>query len=181
MENITILKEKLIEVDLIIRNLDSVLDSCQPNLEGKIRIFYWKTHGRRGKAEPVIVRRTKNIKPFSERLDLKDLNRRALSTRQFSRNYPITKQALKIASEMLRYRSTLVSTINEVERKVRCVLVGNKYKSSAGLTKLISLDAQVRFNLERDDLIEYYKPIESDISSKITIYTPTDPYLDDTL
>ena len=157
------LQQELEIVDRLLIKIDRVLDSAQPNLPGKIRIFFWHTHGQKKETEPVIVRRSKTKTKYPDKIQEKFLARRALSKGLFQRNHESTKSLLKLTSELLAYRKRIKDCITETENRTRGILNGNHGRTRDAEMSVIRLDRDVYARLEADGLEDYHQEIGEQI------------------
>lgn len=146
-------------LDRLLYNLNKVLDSAQPNLEGKLSIRFWKTHSTDERLNPVIIARSKLKEKYPRKVQEKYLSGKALSRGPFIRNYESTKELLKLASKLLTYRKKLKEVIAIVEMRARATLNGNYGKLMGIESLVIRLDTDVRRRLVEDDLEDYHQEL----------------------
>lgn len=153
-------------LDRLLYNLNKVLDSAQPNLEGKLTIRFWQTHTADKMLNPVIISRSRLKEKYPRKVQEKYLSGKALSKGKFFRNYESTKELLKLASELLTYRKKLKEVLTIVEKRARQTLNGNYGKLMGIESLVIRLDTDVRRRLVEDNLEDYHqelgKPIFKD-------------------
>lgn len=146
-------------LDRLLYNLNKVLDSAQPNLEGKLSIRFWKTQSDSELLNPVIIARPKLKEKYPRKVQEKYLSGKALSRGSFFRNYESTKELLKLASELLTYRKKLKEVLAIVEMRARATLNGNYGKLMGIESLVIRLDINVRRRLVEDDLEDYHQEL----------------------
>jgi|GEM_PF-3239959 hypothetical protein len=153
------LVEEAETIEQLLLKVSKLLDSCQPNRPGRIRLYFWHTHGKGRDTNPIFVRQHKKdpdpmakIK-FPERLPEINLSRRALSRGAFERNYEFTKATLLLAAKILKRRKSVRNSINKIGLIARATLNGNFMASSIDEKSLIAIDSLIYQSL-KDDTVE---------------------------
>lgn len=157
MYDIEFLRSELNHADDLLFKIDRVLDSAQPNIEGKIRIKFWRVNGR---LEPNLVVRTKKRTSFPKKINISNLVKRAKSSGEFSKNYQITYQLLSLTCEVWKYRLRLKSLITNIESRVRSTVNGNFQRLGNAEKILIGLDKDIFEYLKENGKEGYYKSIQ---------------------
>jgi hypothetical protein len=153
------LVEEAETIEQLLLKVSNLLDSCQPNRPGRIRLYFWHAHGKERDTDPIFVRQAKKdpdplakIK-FPERLPEINLSRRALSKGVFERNYEFTKATLLLASKILKRRKAVRDSINKIGLIARGTLNGNYKESLTDEKNLIAIDSMIYQRL-KDDTFE---------------------------
>lgn len=146
-------------IERLLLKVSKLLDSCQPNRPGRIRLYFWHAHGKERDTDPIFVRQAKKdpdplakIK-FPERLPEINLSRRALSRGAFERNYELTKETLLLAAKILKRRKAVRDSINKIGFIARGTLNGNFLASSTDEKNIIAIDSLIYQRL-KDDTVE---------------------------
>lgn len=160
MELITKLKAEFTKTNTLIKKIDRLLDSSQPNLEGKVRVVFWHTQGKSKETEPVIIVRDKELKPYPNKIINNNLAKRAKSSGIFSKSYFETYELLNILSDLLKYRKRLKDKINMISSIARGTVNANKNKISLAESKIDQIDQRVHSRLKHEGLLSYYKRID---------------------
>lgn len=180
LENINHLKKEIARIDKVILNIDRLLDSSQPNIGGKIRIFFWHYQGQNRPVEPVIAKRRWEVDKYPEILPLKNLTRRALSKGLFKLNYEETKFLLKLSFDLLSYRKRIASFLGEMENISQGLIRGNLYRVDEAIDSLIKVDDRILQKMTSNNLMSYYKGLDIDLE-QIKISRGSDIDFDSTL
>ena len=53
------LVEEAENIEQLLLKVSSLLDSCQPNRPGRIRLYFWHAHGKERDTDPIFVRQAK--------------------------------------------------------------------------------------------------------------------------